>query len=45
MQERINEVNSALKESGLPFGAHSEQLQELEAYPFRKDPKASTITS
>jgi len=43
LQERIHEVTSALRESGLKFGAHADQLQDLEAYPFRKDPAESKV--
>jgi len=36
-------VTSALRESGLKFGAHADQLQDLEAHPFRKDPAESKV--
>ena len=42
-QARIHEVNSALIDSGLPFGAHSDQLKDLETYPFRKDDAESKV--
>jgi D-lactate dehydrogenase len=43
LKERIHEVTSALRESGLKFGAHSDQLQDLDNYPFRKDPAESKV--
>ncbi len=36
-------MTSALRESGLKFGAHADQLQDLEAHPFRKDPAESKV--
>ena len=42
-QDRINEVNSALTDSKLPFGAHSDQLKGLDNYPFREDPAESKV--
>jgi hypothetical protein len=43
LQNRIDEVNSALTDSKLPFGAHSDQLKGLDNYPFREDPAESKV--
>jgi hypothetical protein len=43
LQNRIDEVNSALTDSKLPFGAHSDQQKGLDNYPFREDPAESKV--
>ncbi|KAL4426062.1 hypothetical protein ABPG77_007858 [Micractinium sp. CCAP 211/92] len=39
LQARIEEIQSALRKSGLPFGAKASEPQPLEAYEFKHDPK------
>jgi D-lactate dehydrogenase len=39
LRTRIEEVQSALRKSGLPFGARAAEPQPLEAYEFKHEPK------
>lgn len=43
LQDRIKEVQCALRKAGLPLGAKSAEPMTLEDYEFKKDPKDFTV--